>query len=1359
MLTKKQTVRLLLLYVTVCCSVVYGQDYQTSVQFFGQDLGLSDRNLNCSFKDSRGFAWVGTNLGINRFDGIQYRAYTKESHGLSKNKTVKIAEDVDGLLWLLYGNDYNACIGLDIFDPIAEISTPLAQFLEKPLPFKIDKVVNLHLIPQKGLLIILNDGTIYQYLNKSFRLFTQIKSSEAFSYAYALPDGSTWLGASQHLIKLNTTGEVTQEIKLSGYLRSLIGTDSVGKPFYTISELRSGISPTYLCLGNEKLAQVPDTHAKVIALDIQNKKIYTVQARYQFNRLVVLDLEGREIESNKSVLSFQSEALFFLNPEVWVGTPEDGLVLIQTKQSKFRKYLHNRLTVYNLPYGVRGMALVSEHQLVVNGLGKSFLLDIRDGNAQEFAQNIRFYHAQTGGFFNGLAVLKDDQGDIWFTDERIQLVCYNPTSQNIRNYSYQGDILEQLRLNRVSHQLKVQPMMQWSLHQDKTGKLWIGHQKGLSYFDQNSETVKLFENYQGFESLQNSSVYHFYANSTGLWLVTNTGLYLFNPQNGEVEDWFHEQGDEEYRLPHNHLTHVFEDDEGYFWLTTKGGGLVKWHPETKETKQYTKQNGLADNVLYAVYTDDFGKLWLSSNQGIMRFDRETQEVNTYLPEDGLTDKEFNTISHFQAPDGKLYFGSINGITTFHPKDFVLGNQTSYPLTVTGLKKQSRNTGLFTSATTSMINSRKIDLKPDDLGFVLDFVYLNFKPQKVRYAYKIEGLDQDWNYLNTPQIRISSLPYGNYTLLIKAQGNLGIWETPDRIAITQHKPFYLETWFIGLCILMFCIGVLTFIRYRTYRYEQEQKRLEAIIANRTATIAQQANELKALDRVKSKFFANISHELRTPLTLILGPIAQLLAQEQTEKNEKLLLRAKRNGESLLQMIKEILDLSKLEANKLEVNRKPTQLSSFLRFLMANFESQAQHQGIDFQFEFSSEHDLTLLLDQQKVEQIVNNLLSNAFKFTPSKGQILMKSWTMNEKQFIAIIDSGAGIATQDLPYVFDRYFQSKHDNNSAQGGTGIGLALAQELAHLMQGDLQAKSKLGEGSTFTFEFPIIKSEEPIHPPTNDDHETATKLTVDNAQPAIAKDYLLLLVEDNLDMQQFISELLIDTYQIEIANNGLEAISYLESNAANPDLIISDVMMPEMDGFELLNRLKSQTDWMGIPVIMLTARAAEDDKLHALTIGVDDYLTKPFASLELKARIANLLANYQLRIGWKSEYKKQNVSIDKTEESAELMEVDLEWIGKVQQTIKQEMLTADFTLQKVADQYHLSFRQFQRRVKKITGLSPKKYQQEIQLQLGRELLERGVYRGVEEVAWAVGFETTSYFSKLYKNRFGKLPKEYLV
>lgn len=546
-------------------------------------------------------------------------------------------------------------------------------------------------------------------------------------------------------------------------------------------------------------------------------------------------------------------------------------------------------------------------------------------------------------------------------------------------------------------------------------------------------------------------------------------------------------------------------------------------------------------------------------------------------------------------------------------------------------------------------------------------------------------------------------------------------------------------------------------------KQQQRRRE--LHQQNSLIQEQAEQLKTLDQAKTRFFANVSHELRTPLTLILGPIRTLLQEDQLNaKQVKLLKMADQSGERLQQLVGEILDLRKLELNIMGVNLQPTSIATFFSRHLSQFESLAERNAVEFFIDIGVDEQIVANLDREKCRQIVSNLLSNAFKFTPSGGQIKAAVSLQEEVLHFSVADTGPGIHPDDLPHVFDRYFQTSRPEKPIEGGTGIGLALCQEYVHLFGGAITVTSEMNEGTTFALSFPVTLvesvSQAPVQPLKTEYFPSEDRLPNKKETPPQWSNQQrpsILVVEDNPDLSDYLQLLLSDKYEVVTAENGRRAWDYiLPGDGSGPardfQLILSDLMMPVMDGFQLLEKLKATDATRHIPVVMLTARADVRDKLRALRSGVDDYLIKPFEEEELMVRIANLLENRAAR----------QSAAPETEPAAStplISSEDQRWLEEFEEFVRQYLSSDLLSVPMLADAFAMSESTLLRQLKRLTGLSPVQYLKEMRLEKARQLIEDNTYNSIARIAYEIGYSDPDSFSRAFKQRYGKTPSGFVA
>ena len=1358
---------------------VAAQDYITNVQHYGIEEGLSHRDIFCTFQDSRGFIWVGTKYGLNRFDGKRFEIFTAEKHGLASNEIHRILEDNDGWLWLFRSNNPVMKIGFSHLS-FLNINTREVKTFEERFghiaSFKMEDLYSVIADKDGSIFLGTRNGQIFQYQhNKTFHRI-KIDNGAQILLHYITDDRAIHISNVINedkisLIELDSSGrQIWSAYDAADFIQ--VGQHNNGHRCYFIQDKKDASPIFKASKGVHWQLLAPETHFPQPWLTHGNPFIIPNFRKDQFwyfdeKKLfvfhpfngIIYDFEQTHPEIPKNLVS---HIFFDSQSNTWISTA-NGLYKIQLKPSPFKKHLHLPEEDYNLEntFSSRGITTYSgklwlnsvkpvQYQLDLQSGQKNILpaFDIKEESGRISHQNI----------FLPAIHLEEDK-----------LLLGSSTAY----ISYDD--------NQKSHQaiywkrgLKVP--ITWALFQDKQGKIWSGlHEFGLGYWDQQEDSLRYFQQYNTFETLQKSNVYAFLEwDETHLFIGSTSGIYILNKEKGIVQR-FWEGGLHHTFFPHDIIHHLHRDqeEESVIWVATGGGGLIKLFIDNKKAveevfaikhyEQFTIADGLSNNVIYAAYEDDFGNLWLPSDYGIIRFNKSSHKSKAFLEKDGITHNEFNRISHFQGEDGRLYFGGLNGITTFYPKDINDAvSALDVPLEIISFQQYDGRKDTILDKTTDIIANAQIVLRPRDRFFRLDFALLEYlDPTHIAYAYKIEGQDQKWSMINENSLRISGLPYGNYRLRIRGQSANGQFSTHElNIPIQVLKPFYAQIWFYALMALLVSGASFLWYKNRTRELRNQQARLEQMVKERTLTIEEQTAQLQSLNKAKSRFFANVSHELRTPLTLLLGPIGAVLKSNALDnRNFTLLKLAQRNGKELLRLVNEILDLTKLESENLKLKESNIVFHPFIRRSIAAFESHAERMGIQFEFEYQADQYLQLKLDKNKLEKIINNLLSNALKFTHSGGTVAIKVKDQAKSICLEVKDNGRGIHPDDLKYVFDRFYQTGQDDAPTEGGTGIGLAICHEFAKLMDAKLWVESELGVGSTFYFEFPkreVLGAVEEIDLSNGETFEAIPAINEGSIHPKEAPPKpTLLLVEDNHSLRDYIQLILSQSYEVITAENGRVALERLNEKV---ELVISDIMMPEMNGYQLLEQLKNEEQYRHLPVIMLTARAELQDRLKALRIGVDDYMLKPFEEEELLVRVENLLKNSRARhTATAVEVAHDFIDTEAEVTPKPISKADLKWLEELENTTSTHLSNFGFNVNYLSGQMAYSRRQLNRRIKQLTGLTAAAYIQEVRYSAARSLLEQQQCNSVKAAALEVGLKDFKNFSQHFKQRFGRLPSSY--
>jgi signal transduction histidine kinase/DNA-binding response OmpR family regulator len=773
-------------------------------------------------------------------------------------------------------------------------------------------------------------------------------------------------------------------------------------------------------------------------------------------------------------------------------------------------------------------------------------------------------------------------------------------------------------------------------------------------------------------------------------------------------------------------------------------------------------NELDSIVIFRLPQDPKGNIFLSDAFGPYHYLRKLKNGRyKWQSESFLGLKTLTPEFVLPVDTQNVFIAGDKGLAHYNPSMPVRHDQ-AYVTLVRKVSTTTKNDSLIfggVSGTSSFI----LPYSENALSIEFSAAYYE-RGDELQFQYRLDGFDDNWSVWDkSTEKEYTNLPHGDFQFQVKSRNIYGYEGQMATFNFSILPPWYFTIYaYIGY-VALFTLFVWSIVRFNSRRLVREKKALEQVVLERTEEIREQKNNIEKqakrlleMDKVKSRFFANISHELRTPITLINGPAEAMLKGNYGKLNGAMtdgLEVIKNNGKNLQVLVNEILDLTKLEAGKLKLIENPSHYYSFIAVLVHAYQQQAMLRKIEYSFDYNCDKGGSLLLDENRYAKVVNNLLSNAFKFTPDGGNIRLKVELINNELQLQVKDSGAGIHPDDIDLIFDRYYQSEQPDTKAIGGSGIGLALAKELAKLLRGNLTVKSELGCGSEFVFSILPkwiesdsieLQSELPDLSLITKGLEETISTYVDLFNISKPR---LLVAEDHNEMRAFILQILNPFFDTISAKNGLEALSILGEK--HVDMIVSDVMMPKMDGFELLDNIKSEPRFRDIPVIMLTARSAEEDKLHALTLGVDDYLTKPFNLEELLVRTKNILENRVVR------HLATTIEKPKLEE---VLNVDQEFVKKMHSIIDKNISDSLLSVSYLAHQLNLTERQLLRKVKALTGYTPIQFIQEVRLQKAKRMIESNLVNNVSEACFKVGFEKVKYFSSLYINRFGKRPSDSL-
>ncbi|GAB3989027.1 two-component regulator propeller domain-containing protein [Spirosoma daeguense] len=1274
--------------------------------------------ISSVIQDQRGFIWLATRDGLCRYDGIRFRIYAhdpQQASSLSFSSIAEIKENKEGKLWIRTENN-----NIDLFDPTTGQSAHISGSSAFKQAIGQHQLVSIYPDPSGSVWVATRTGGFFLLKPDG----TISHRHESFPDKASRNQLNTLLLDRRNRLWLATQNGLFSYEPASGQFATFQMTQGLPRnDIYRLHERRNGTLmlgfPGKFALFNpmegrvQQVVALPNVPGVPLFASDSRGSDYVNQSRFSEQTGLLPLLPETDAKLTRfAVLSFLVDQTNVL----WLGLNGDGII----------KYDLNKRPFQPIPYVVNFQTDWLTQQLkvpanaipaAISAQPSSRLRYQFDGRNMLWISNLETaplrYNLSTKAF---APVLPTGIENRWLPNNQFRLTALSIGSQ--------GEI--------------------WGL----LGPL----NQAIVRHNPDKETFTAFP-----LPLPPNHPYIITAmvvDGGRVYLATqNNGLLRAELSTKRLIRWQNVPSDPK-SLPGNSLLCLAQDPRQYnfLWVGTFGDGLCRLDKMTGQIQRFTIGQGLSNNVIYAIRADRNGHLWLSTNRGLCRFDTRTHDVRTYMTDDGLPSEEFKQFHDVTLPDGRLIFGGVGGYTAFDParisEDVV---KPQVVLTALRINNQLVRVNTSDSPLQKDINETKEIVLNDQQNFLsIDFAALEFNQSyKNQYRYKLTGLDDDWVYSqNQSTATYTNLPPGSYIFFVNASNTSGIWSPhTHQLRIIIQPPLWATWWAYTAYVLLIVVGLILFFRIRLNRIRlRSQMELKE----------QESVQLKHLDEVKSRFFSNITHEFRTPLTLILTPLEEVLNDSSGSPYHARLRLIYQNANRLLRLINELLDLAKLDAGSLTVTPTPADLPEFIKRTLGAFEGEAQRKRI--QLRITQHFDQPYYwFDPDKIEKILTNLLSNALKFTDESGLIdvsvqvdpVQGDASNTDLIQLTVHNTGAGIPTDKLPYIFNRFYQADSPNNVANG-SGIGLALVKELVELVKGRITVDSHLTSGTTFLVELPCrqaqatLAASADVTPVSNfvDATKSQNESTSENAPR-------LLLVEDDDGIADYITSILVSEWRIRRVKNGRSGLE--AAIADGPDFIISDVLMPEMDGLEFCRQLKQNAVTNHIPILLLTAKASVESRLEGIAAGADDYVAKPFQVDELRGRIRNRL-DQQQRI--RQHHRTQLVREGYLPVASQNPED--EFMNRIYSILEARLDDTTFGVEPLAAAIGMSRMHLNRKVKAMTDMTPNELIRIVRLNRAAALLLTGV--SVSEVADRVGFDTAAYFSKVFKDHYHVTPSEYV-
>ncbi len=1445
-----------------------GQNSRIDFQNLSINDGLSHSLITSMTEDDKGFLWIATQNGLNRYDGYEFKKYYagKSDKTINKNHITKLFRDSFEQLWITYYkgglNRFNLKTGVfheyehDSLNPksISSDNLSILKPNSEPLFFE-DQDLNLWLATDKGI-------NLYNRISDSFSSFQfEINNNNSISnntITSISEDnfGYLWIGTQDGLNKLEkATGKIKRvltsstnpeldKLLISKILPQEDGSVLVGTTNMGLIVIRDGSSdspveytvyiddfkginhdPSIIEIFKTSLGKVllgsnsglfefsnnkPKIIIKRIAAIAPTKIININEDSKGFiwvlkepnpigdNQLYRFDkhLDSYEIIDKKKSFSnsLNNIPIKFIfngnNDLIYLGTAKNGFYKININASNFRLintipsngiYITNN-DVYSIYEDSKKILWVGT-ALELNRLDLNKKLTKNFHNTREIKHNISYAYSKKldASLIGAIAETKDYK--FWFGSFDYKISFFNPSSNIFLNFHHNPN--------------DPNSFTNWSNRSIIITKL------GETYFGSTSTDIGFCKlnpdgvSFKHYSKLDNNgtntlSVYKIIEDKSGiLWLGTYNDLVSFDPKTEKFIYYSdNKQDPQEKDIYFRTILEPRIHGNNILWLGTNNG-LKRFNKNNKTYKSFTTEDGLPNNTIFGILEDEEGFLWLSTLNGLAKFDPVTFKVTNYTKEDGLQSNEFNEGAYFKNNDGIMYFGGVNGITYFNPED-IYNNPHQGDVVLTNLKINQQSINVNDTINGKVILNKVISytdelmLSQKERLISFEFATSNMvAPNDIQYRYKLDGYEKEWNEVSANQrfANYSDLKSGNYTLVIDSSNGDGVWsDDPLRIKINVSPYFWEKLWFKLAVVFFFLTAIIIYIQWRTRNFKQQKKLLEKEVQERTMELKKTNQDLKnknneisemsktihEMDLRKLRFFTNISHEFRTPLTLILNPTEKLIKLNEfkdtgiVKDNLKVI---QRNSKRLYKLINQLLELPKIDSGTLKLLVSKGDIITYSQDILDLFKDYAYSKNIKLEFP-SKLKDLQVYFDKDKIEKILYNLISNAINYTPSGGKITLsisdKIIDSKKGICISIKDTGSGIPNDQIDYIFDRFYQIENNTESKKISAGIGLSLVKSLVEIYKGKIKVSSEIDKGTEFKVFLPVGKeSFEPdeilsnmvIKPTYN---YSKSMLSVSEEQeietPSIEstnnKEIKIVIVEDNKDLNKFLCNELNSEYHVFSAENGKEGLELIKEHL--PNIVISDIMMPVMDGITLCKEVKNNIETSHIPVFLLTAKSEQEDQLLGLEGGADDYISKPFNVDSLKLKILNTIAARKILLD------KFSNDLNPIPKGINISQIDHNLLKNIKAFVENN-IDADISGDMLASELGMSKSNLYKKLNNLTGISVNIFVRNIRLNVAANLFKKGNYN-VSEVAYTVGFNNPKYFSSCFMKYYGKSPKSFM-
>ena len=1330
---------------------------------FSLKEGLSQSSVLCILQDKKGFLWFGTRDGLNKYDGNEFKIFrrnSQDSKSLSSNFIKTLYEDSKGNLWV------------GTIDGLNKFNLKTNSFERYVIDTKkkgFDHFEIWSIVEDENEYLWLGTSLGIKKIDTKKDVFVEAVYNESDKNIFNAPTRSL-LMTSNNELWVKTTKHIglyslkTKAIKYYPYPGNYLAEQHKNNVSVLYQDKEKNIWLGFkngLALFNKDIDSFEFFSLKTQKKEAIKDDVRSICEDYQgnlwvgtYNGLYVLNQKKDSIshlihdQNNPNSLCQNSIYKIYqdIKGDIWIGTYAGGISYYDRSYDIF-KHFYSGANNTKLNYKVVSSIIEDENNNLWIGTegGGINVYNKETGIFKYYTNNPNNSNSLSAN--NVKAMIKDHADNLWIGTHDEGLNFLNPKKRpfKFKKYKNDSDNNNGLSNNRII-----------SLFEDYENNIWIGTSGGgLNVLNNKTNTITRIEDTLG---IAGNIIYKIAktSNKNELLVGGSNGLAKINIKTKQLSkiDYLKEN---DLQVSVGVLS-IYEDNNKNLWIGTDGEGLY-YYKTTSKTIKFDTTKGLPNDVIYGIVPDNNKHIWLSTNYGLSRIHIESFQIKNFNDSDGLQSNEFNYGAYLKNKKGELLFGGANGFNIFNPNE-IIENSFVPPVSITSFKVNNKPY-LNITDTTDLIT-----LKHDQNVFNFEFVALSYsQPNKNQYAYKLEGFDEAWNFIgNKKSATYTNLDHGDYIFKVKASNNDELWNEKGAEIKIAILPALWQTWWAYLIYLISLIGVFMIIRKYSLirikeRNELKQERFEK-------------ERIEEVNKLKLELFTNISHDFRTPLTLILGPLERLLKTENNkdsfiDKQHRIMYR---NASTLMELINQLLDFRKSESGKLLLSASKSNIVPFVNDIKLAFDELAKAKNIDFSLASTSD-DIEVWFDQTKLKKIIINLLSNAFKFTSNGGIIVLdisvakKSKKKKTDSYVKlrVTDNGRGIPKVNKKFIFDRFYQL-----GERSGTGIGLSLAKNLIELHKGTIKVNSSENSGTSFAVKLPLgnahlrreqkVENIELVQDNNMFNLEKAAYVgkgviaqqeqTQDQDKPIDKSLASILIVEDNLEVRTFVKSIFLNKYNIFDAENGEKAIEIARAN--DIDLIISDVMMPIMDGLEMCNEIKTNIKTSHIPVILLTAKTSQEVQKSGYQIGADAYITKPFDVNILEVRVINLLKSRKSLI---AKFKKDIILQPK---ELTVTSSDEIFLKKAIDIVEQNISNSEFSIVKFINEMGTSRSVLYRKLKALTDQSISEFIKTIKLKRAAQLISKSdMY--ISEIAFDLGFNDLKHFRKSFKNAFNALPSEY--